>query len=231
LKKHLISIILLSSLFVYFDSHSMKRKRQETKNPNNQPIKRQQMDHHDIEDLSEKLIDKMQQLMIERQASNNDLINAMRSRDHKQVLNLLENEYAFLGESNALKAGIMRWALMNDFDDIIQLIINRGINLRGHSQLTKQVLLRACVCGYENTVCNLLLNSDIQIDAQDRDGHNPLIKAIMFNHPAIINMLLMYTPSDQRTRRNMITTARDWAMMHGLSNTVNKLNNESHREF
>jgi len=192
------------------------------KNQDNIPVKKQKIAPNvsAIEDASQMLIAAMERLIealpyAEKPGPTNSLINAMQSGDRANILIMLEQIYISLSGETALGAALIRWALINDYDDIVKTVALRGINLN-NPKLIHVMLMRACTKGYEDIVNHLLNYDNISVNTKDCFEHNALIKAIQCKHKAIAKMLVRYRPTNKEIMLDMISTALAWAILRNF---------------
>lgn len=199
LLKNYITCIFLISASLLSSSHGME----------NDPKK---------EAASEQLITAIEQFVMVHPDFNlpgsADLfIDTMRSGNQDVLLKILNN-YPSINGKTSFGRGLIHWALIRDYYDIVKVLVGRGINL-DNINLIKLLLFQAIIKGHDDIIENLLSQRDIPIDCIDCFGHNPLIKAIGLKRKNIIKMLLNYSLTDFETKRNMIKTAIAWAKEKG----------------
>lgn len=86
----------------------------------------------------------------------------------------------------------LSWALEKEYDDVAELLLDRGevdVNAQDKEGLTP--LLKAVQGGRENSVRRLLRDTSIDVNLGDRaGGQTPLLLAVERNYSAIVDLLL-----------------------------------------
>lgn len=212
MKRHIIGTFLLSLLFI-FNIYSGNNDLNVVNGK--QPKKKKQIPEHDIsrEDNSTKIIKVLERLISyspERPGLGNSLVKSMNHRNVENIIIILEDKYPFINAKIPLGKALLYWAVTNDYDDIVRILVNRGIDLN-LTGLINSILHKACIKGDKDMV-QKLLKHDIRIDIKDPQGHYALTKAMAYGHNEIVKLLVCYPINDNTVKRDMLRAALIWRM-------------------
>lgn len=229
MKRHLTTSFLFFLSLNFFSSNAMKRhsEKLDNKNKSSHQTKRSKTenDEQDLKNSSQQITAFIEQLVnIFPESSpgfNNHFLHCLKSGNQDMMLSILNNCPLISGRSTIGKA-LLRCGLINDYYDIVKLLVTRGIDLK-HPKLIETLLFEAIIKGHEDIVQNLLTYHDIPVDCLDCFGHNPLIKAIGCGRKNIVRMLLNYSLVRLEIKRNMMGQALIWAFTNKHTQIIKKL--------
>lgn len=121
----------------------------------------------------------------------NDLMNAIRINDVKEVVSIIHNQKNIVNQKNSKGYSPLLLAAYYDNLDILKKLLDAGANVNDRESAGNTSLIAATLKGYKSVVQELLnFNADPNI--QNYSGETALFYACSFNHEDIAKLLLKH---------------------------------------
>ena len=137
-----------------------------------------------------------------------DFFDAIRTGDRDRVSGMIAADKALLSAKDENGLGPFTVAKYSGRNEIATLLLENGVELD---------VFAACIAGAEQRVVELAGEDRELIKSHSHDGWTPLHLACFFNHPAIVEALILYGADVQARSRNTMQNAPLHAAAAGRS--------------